>query len=105
KAEEGIRGWSVTGVQTCALPIYWARMSRGEDWSTPRGGMGKRGSFEEDDELYLAAAPPAKPSPAKPRTIRSGPYERNHEDIRLRSEERRVGKECRTRGWACEWNK
>src|ERR1019366_10279693 len=23
QAEDGIRGWSVTGVQTCALPIYW----------------------------------------------------------------------------------
>src|SRR5437016_7568661 len=22
RAEDGIRGWSVTGVQTCALPIY-----------------------------------------------------------------------------------
>src|SRR5262249_56719273 len=23
QAEDGIRDWSVTGVQTCALPIYW----------------------------------------------------------------------------------
>src|SRR5438046_5569589 len=25
QAEDGIRDWSVTGVQTCALPISWAR--------------------------------------------------------------------------------
>src|SRR5437016_6929367 len=23
QAEDGIRDWSVTGVQTCALPIFW----------------------------------------------------------------------------------
>ena len=23
QAEDGIRDWSVTGVQTCALPIWW----------------------------------------------------------------------------------
>ena len=26
QAEDGIRDWSVTGVQTCALPIYGIRM-------------------------------------------------------------------------------
>src|SRR5258706_9680340 len=25
QAEDGIRDWSVTGVQTCALPICWVR--------------------------------------------------------------------------------
>ena len=27
QAEDGIRDWSVTGVQTCALPIYFNLMS------------------------------------------------------------------------------
>src|SRR3989454_9637269 len=30
QAEDGIRDYKVTGVQTCALPIYWARQSN--DW-------------------------------------------------------------------------
>src|SRR5215213_6170897 len=30
QAEDGIRDWSVTGVQTCALPI-WQRCGAGED--------------------------------------------------------------------------
>src|SRR5262249_59091141 len=27
QAEDGIRDWSVTGVQTCALPIFWAAVA------------------------------------------------------------------------------
>src|SRR5437016_13874952 len=27
QAEDGIRDWSVTGVQTCALPIYFAALN------------------------------------------------------------------------------
>src|SRR5437016_14651386 len=30
QAEDGIRDWSVTGVQTCALPIYVAEMDRAQ---------------------------------------------------------------------------
>src|SRR5437016_13898926 len=61
-AEDGIRDWSVTGVQTCALPISAtgrpeAPQVRGRDVAQGRGQV-------------MAA---------------------------LRSEERRVGKECRSR--------
>src|SRR5437879_13733833 len=59
QAEDGIRDTSVTGVQTCALPIY-------RDWS---------GSDR-----------PRAPDPP-----------RWSETARRRSEERRVGKECRYR--------
>ena len=31
QAEDGIRDWSVTGVQTCALPIYHDQMCNGVD--------------------------------------------------------------------------
>src|SRR5438046_6278359 len=31
QAEDGIRGWSVTGVQTCALPIWLLVAERIED--------------------------------------------------------------------------
>src|SRR2546427_5327838 len=67
QAEDGIRDLTVTGVQTCALPI-----SR-----HPRCGAGP----------WSECSPPAgtcrRVSPAFPPT--------------LRSEERRVGKECRSR--------
>src|SRR5437762_9798808 len=62
QAEDGIRDTSVTGVQTCALPI--SSRHRG-----PRG--------------------PARPGRSRARTEARG----------ARSEERRVGKECRS-GWS-----
>src|SRR5262249_57612019 len=37
QAEDGIRDWSVTGVQTCALPIFTAIMSRAIDRGPARG--------------------------------------------------------------------
>src|SRR2546427_7789080 len=81
QAEDGIRDLTVTGVQTCALPIWWlcpvpevadhldvighfrdrAKPPRHTDWLTTGSGF--------DAEHFEA----------------------------LRSEERRVGKECRSR--------
>src|SRR5258706_11380147 len=69
QAEDGIRDWSVTGVQTCALPIY---------------------------------NPKARTRPTA-RHVRTGGGASRKRDSRLsylpiwRSEERRVGKECRSR--------
>src|SRR5437016_353545 len=38
QAEDGIRDWSVTGVQTCALPIFGRRQSRRDHvWATKGG--------------------------------------------------------------------
>src|SRR5437764_13650041 len=76
QAEDGIRDTSVTGVQTCALPISaaprgvrhaQARRRWAQAWRTPLG----------------AAVQPRQPQAAARET--------------WRSEERRVGKECRTR--------
>src|SRR5262249_58761428 len=78
QAEDGIRDWSVTGVQTCALPIL----------------------------LIVALAAPslfAKQRPEPPAVWRA--YAEKLEagalvkvTLKDRSEERRVGKECRWRG-------
>src|SRR5688500_19321511 len=68
QAEDGIRDYKVTGVQTCALPIC-RRPSRPRTARRPRRPTGSRRG-------RAAAASAA----------------------RRRSEERRVGKECRTRG-------
>src|SRR5438046_5205368 len=88
QAEDGIRDWSVTGVQTCALPIYdeialeevavglklLERARNGVVWITVIN------TVEDHDDGSLLPK----------RAIKS------------RSEERRVGKEWRTRGGAEE---
>src|SRR2546426_4606810 len=68
QAEDGIRDYKVTGVQTCALPISFM--------------AGLRGSYTDRPDTLESA-------------IRhlSTVVERDPE----RSEERRVGKECRSR--------
>src|SRR5207249_7437575 len=73
QAEDGIRDRNVTGVQTCALPIFHflatSPTRRARKWSSPA---------------------PAKCS-SRTTTVASASATR-------RSEERRVGKECRARG-------
>src|SRR5699024_11663467 len=73
QAEDGIRDRNVTGVQTCALPI---------------SGDADPGSDRCVGPLFLAPQAPAQNRTGAP--------------VRLpaRSEERRVGKECRCRGSA-----
>src|SRR5438046_10577596 len=77
QAEDGIRDWSVTGVQTCALPISKHLAGR-EDAGTPR----LRGLVPLDGAGALGADVA------------------EHAQVD-RSEERRVGKECRCR-WSAE---
>src|SRR5207245_7693820 len=64
QAEDGIRDATVTGVQTCALPIY---------------------GFE----------PRVPPGQGRSRARSHGPWEAEGAHPRLRSEERRVGKDRR----------
>src|SRR5207249_7692364 len=73
QAEDGIRDRNVTGVQTCALPIYTSSMCLTEN----RWLVGARTRTEEVFGTYSLASRLATYLP--------------------RSEERRVGKECRTR--------
>src|SRR5262249_59902329 len=101
---DGIRDWSVTGVQTCALPIL------------PFGGAGPLhgGSLARLLGIPLIVVP-ATPgvlsahgllvSDLKAEFARTSLQKANAFDAgavaRLRSEERRVGKEGR-RGWSAE---
>src|SRR5690606_40054038 len=83
QAEDGIRVFHVTGVQTCALPIS-GDVSRSRPPICRRfiSGSTRRGSAGAATQLI-------ERSTACPRSRRTpGP----------RSEERRVGKECRSRG-------
>src|SRR5262249_60019396 len=75
QAEDGIRDWSVTGVQTCALPI-----------SRDSGHGYGFASFEVD--------PTGVPGGWTTMTVRS---HRVLDQQNPRSEERRVGKEGRSR--------
>src|SRR5262249_59071063 len=95
QAEDGIRDWSVTGVQTCALPISAVRSVDVDPVDANRMG---RVSVRPEVRRR------ARGGDAGVRTV----YRVS--DLRLRgtasaigdrSEERRVGKEGRARGWAC----
>src|SRR5688572_31400932 len=91
QAEDGIRDLTVTGVQTCALPIYRA----------PAAGMGvivgvvKETEF---DEPLIEAPVQIVGRKNQALTDLEGRY-RLELPPGTRSEERRVGKEGRSRGW------
>src|SRR3712207_8112793 len=82
QAEDGIRDIGVTGVQTCALPIWGGGGSRSGPLPSPpptnRGTLPSAFAPSAGDENDRATA-----SALLPRG--------------RRSEERRVGKECRSR--------
>src|SRR5687767_15305752 len=81
QAEDGIRDKLVTGVQTCALPI-WQQRRRARQ-SRRAGAL-----LERPRHLLDQPQPPARLRPAAA-DLGAGLLER--------SEERRVGKECRSR--------
>src|SRR5690606_40529682 len=95
QAEDGIRDFHVTGVQTCALPIspHQAHEMTADTLEAPA----------------VSASSAAPPHPAREFW---GYFSANHGAVAglaivvavilvaLRSEERRVGKECRSRGAA-----
>src|SRR5256885_7332671 len=87
QAEDGIRDYKVTGVQTCALPISRALQITGMSRVTPNPcrafQTGTGGAFfQRKDAIDLAFSAWCGSA-----AFRAG----------LRSEERRVGKECRSR--------
>src|SRR5207244_5988962 len=86
QAEDGIRDDLVTGVQTCALPISLRQSGRLEDALAAadragRAALGRSGRTGEALDLGHAL---------RDRHVHPDVLER-----RVRSEERRVGKECR----------
>src|SRR5690606_41138302 len=98
-AEDGIRDFHVTGVQTCALPISGATTASSfTRWLQPlrislRGRQGFCGKAERMTKqlLHLVMGGRVKDP--------QGVEFQDLNDIHVvRSEERRVGKECRARG-------
>src|SRR5687767_15212804 len=78
QAEDGIRDKLVTGVQTCALPISGV--------IEQREPVGREEAHAADGGLRAAGAHLPRSWDPGERELRAG-----------RSEERRVGKECRSR--------
>src|SRR5205807_9150193 len=93
QAEDGIRDYKVTGVQTCALPI-----------SGPRGvAFNSKGT-----KAYMANASGSVGTLIELNTNTFQVSNRYNEGagpndvaVLYRSEERRVGKECNIRRWTC----
>src|SRR2546429_4634627 len=85
QAEDGIRDVAVTGVQTCALPIFAAALLRLEDLLLPGHLPGLL--VEREHAPVQAAEVHAAVPDAQSLVVR----------LEERSEERRVGKECRSR--------
>src|SRR5258707_2668073 len=91
QAEDGIRDIGVTGVQTCALPIYTLRKQFGGDLEG-KGQVGKSlkihgAGSQAVQGKHGKTGDPAADEGNEKRFDREG----------NRSEERRVGKECRSR--------
>src|SRR2546426_7177686 len=85
QAEDGIRDYKVTGVQTCALPISTRSCSRRRPRWAPT---------EVSCESMTASVPSQIALATSEASARVGRVEVT---IDSRSEERRVGKECRSR--------
>src|SRR5699024_11831926 len=84
QAEDGIRDRNVTGVQTCALPIFIAAVA----YSGVVFARRRRRQAEPAVESEASPTTSAGVSPSIPPTD-------GDEAVRERSEERRVGKEWR----------
>src|SRR5437762_8992410 len=84
QAEDGIRDTSVTGVQTCALPISIADAGHAflVELVIEEGAV--VADHEEERDAIMHRSP-----------------NRRHPHAKIRSEERRVGKECRYR-WSTD---
>src|SRR5690349_23612921 len=100
QAEDGIRDLYVTGVQTCALPISGCSATS----NCTTGGTGRRMAASRCASACTRRTPAhrtcsnifgMKPPPVARESILT-----YHKAKEKRSEERRVGKECR-----CRWTR
>src|SRR3712207_8298829 len=90
QAEDGIRDIGVTGVQTCALPISGGEVhqtAEDEIAATQAGRLGQHNLLWVGGTTMTLLTVDAKVMPILPLMLRPD----------SRSEERRVGKECRSR--------
>src|SRR5690606_39684478 len=95
QAEDGIRDFHVTGVQTCALPIY------GRPRSHPRTYREGRCTSTIVGCFFNAGIGATRCHRCPPNRVKVSYFNESttRRPASPRSEERRVGKECRSR-WA-----
>src|SRR5207237_7438935 len=96
QGEHGIRDSSVTGVQTCALPIWVLRVCWLGSWAlgtSDRGGQDKSRKVRPVGRLEDGSNFSHAPNIAN--------IQRNLPFLIARSEERRVGIECMSRWATC----
>src|SRR5256884_3709750 len=86
QAEDGIRDVAVTGVQTCALPIFYRVLKPGGTIAILEFAEPPQGFLGDLYRWYFTRVLP-----------RIGWLISGHRSAYTRSEERRVGKECRSR--------
>src|SRR5437870_518409 len=97
QAEDGIRDGHVTGVQTCALPIYArGRIAR-------RRAHALHGPAQSDERVEHMQAGAREPAAGR-FFLERAPAAGDLVRVLVRSEERRVGKECRGRCWGGCYN-
>src|SRR5260370_39395677 len=102
QAEDGIRDSSVTGVQTCALPISLVTARKAESLKKTQQAKGQTQTQARTQvqakapvrPRVQAKAPAPRPNARTAVASRAAPAAR---PVAKRSEERRVGKECRSR--------
>src|SRR5206468_7549677 len=96
QAEDGIRDLIVTGVQTCALPIF-----RCPPWDLRAELAKTKADIEQlGAKLKMLRAGPRREEIDVARQSVETARSRLEKALRqFRSEERRVGKECRTGWW------
>src|SRR5206468_9163474 len=94
QAEDGIRDLIVTGVQTCALPI-WSPASAAR-WPV----IDRRAGSPPETRTAVQCRSRAMISSSRRTTSGSNDSREHFRPGKMRSEERRVGKEWRGRGWA-----
>src|SRR5690606_39998356 len=97
QAEDGIRDFHVTGVQTCALPIcqrYGFKLAMGRN----KEAVEWRSSPNNEEHYFVLV--PGRTVLDGIDTLKSASYHFESFSLEfVRSEERRVGKECRSRWW------
>src|SRR5436305_6875424 len=94
QAEDGIRDADVTGVQTCALPILSITLTNTIRAQDAQGRGGRQGGAQ--------SGPSNTDKRPYDKHDFSGVWTHYPEDFGLRSEERRVGKECRSGWWPAQ---
>src|SRR5437773_9372683 len=95
QAEDGIRDRDVTGVQTCALPIFWNCVILLGGWQISGITQFQTGNpcgIAVNND-YVGVGPP------------DGSMDASTSGLPYRSEERRVGKECGARWWRERWKR